>query len=184
MGCDGERPAWFPHSAIEHKACRNGVAVFDMTSFSKYLVQVCVCVCVCTVGENRTSALFRRSWNKSWIRVFILISLDQGEGAVAFLNTLCAKNVDVKAGTVVYTAMLNERGGYEADITVLRLGAYVCVSPSLSLSSSLSLSLSLSLSRSRSLSVRVCVSTKSVFKFTLVVNFINGKYLPQANPSS
>jgi 4-methylaminobutanoate oxidase (formaldehyde-forming) len=33
------RQNWFPHSAEEHRAAREGVAVFDQTSFGKILVQ-------------------------------------------------------------------------------------------------------------------------------------------------
>ena len=33
------RQNWFEHSAAEHRAFREGVALFDQTSFSKYLVQ-------------------------------------------------------------------------------------------------------------------------------------------------
>jgi 4-methylaminobutanoate oxidase (formaldehyde-forming) len=34
-----ERQNWFPHAAGEHKATREGVTVFDLTSFSKFLMQ-------------------------------------------------------------------------------------------------------------------------------------------------
>ena len=33
------RPNWFEHAAAEHRAVREGVALFDQSSFSKYLVQ-------------------------------------------------------------------------------------------------------------------------------------------------
>ena len=33
---------------------------------------------------------------------------------------LCANNVDVPVGKIVYTGMLNKRGGYETDCTVTR----------------------------------------------------------------
>jgi heterotetrameric sarcosine oxidase gamma subunit len=36
---------------------------------------------------------------------------------------LCANEIDVAVGRMVYTAMLNERGGFESDLTVLRLAA-------------------------------------------------------------
>jgi glycine cleavage system T protein len=44
-----------------------------------------------------------------------------GRGACAFLQQVCANDVDVAVGRVVYTAMLNRRGGIEADLTVTRL---------------------------------------------------------------
>ena len=45
----------------------------------------------------------------------------QGKDAEAVLNTLCANDVAVEPGRVVYTAMLNERGGFESDLTVTRV---------------------------------------------------------------
>ncbi len=44
-----------------------------------------------------------------------------GAGAAAFLQRLCANDVDRAVGTVTYTSMLNERGGIECDFTVTRL---------------------------------------------------------------
>lgn len=44
-----------------------------------------------------------------------------GPGAVAFLQYLCDNDVDRPVGSVIYTQMLNERGGIEADVTVMRL---------------------------------------------------------------
>jgi glycine cleavage system aminomethyltransferase T/glycine/D-amino acid oxidase-like deaminating enzyme len=80
-----ERPSWLPWSAAEQRATRADVAVFDMTSFSKYLVT--------------------------------------GRDAEATLQWLCTADVAVPAGRVVYTAMLNARGTYEADLTVTRVAA-------------------------------------------------------------
>ena len=62
---------------------REAVAVFDQTSFSKFLLE--------------------------------------GRDAEAVLQRLCANDVAVPPGKVVYTGMLNERGGYESDLTVTRL---------------------------------------------------------------
>ncbi|TIN85606.1 MAG: hypothetical protein E5Y29_06335, partial [Mesorhizobium sp.] len=67
----------------EHLAVRNGVGLFDMTSFGK-------------------------------IRV-------EGRDACAFLQRLCANDMDVAPGKIVYTQMLNQRGGIESDLTVSRL---------------------------------------------------------------
>jgi len=47
----------------------------------------------------------------------------EGADAEAVLQRLCANDVDVPPGRVVYTAMLNERGGFESDLTVTRLAA-------------------------------------------------------------
>ena len=45
----------------------------------------------------------------------------QGGDAVTVLNRICANDIDVAPGRIVYTQWLNERGGIEADLTVTRL---------------------------------------------------------------
>ena len=88
------RQNWFDYAAREHRAAREAVALFDQTSFSKFLLQ--------------------------------------GRDAEAVLQNLCANDVAVEAGRIVYTGMLNRRGGYESDLTVARLAedAYFIVSGS------------------------------------------------------
>ena len=45
----------------------------------------------------------------------------RGAGAEAFLDRVCANDMSRPSGRAIYTAMLNERGGFESDLTVLRL---------------------------------------------------------------
>jgi len=45
----------------------------------------------------------------------------EGRDALAFLQRLCANDMDVAPGKIVYTQMLNARGGIESDLTVTRL---------------------------------------------------------------
>ena len=45
----------------------------------------------------------------------------QGRDAETVLNQVCANDVSVPVGKVVYTQWLNERGGIETDLTVTRL---------------------------------------------------------------
>ena len=45
----------------------------------------------------------------------------QGRDAARVLNPICANQVDVRPGRIVYTQWLNDRGGIEADLTVTRL---------------------------------------------------------------
>ncbi|MCM2400712.1 FAD-dependent oxidoreductase [Rhizobium sp. S153] len=78
-----KRQNWFDNQRAEHMAVREGVGLFDMTSFGK-------------------------------IRV-------EGRDALAFLQRLCANQMNVEAGRIVYTQMLNSRGGIECDLTVTRL---------------------------------------------------------------
>jgi 4-methylaminobutanoate oxidase (formaldehyde-forming) len=77
------RQNWFECHAHEHRACRERVAIFDQTGFSKFLFK--------------------------------------GRDVVAILQRLCGNDVDVPVCKIVYTAMLNERGGFESDLTVVRL---------------------------------------------------------------
>lgn len=55
----------------------------------------------------------------------------EGRDACAFLQRICGNDLDVEAGRLVYTQMLNERGGIECDLTVTRLSetAYLLVVP-------------------------------------------------------
>ncbi len=88
-----KRQNWFENQREEHMAVREGVGLFDMTSFGK-------------------------------IRV-------EGRDALAFLQRLCANQMDVASGKIVYTQMLNARGGIESDLTVTRLSetAFLLVVP-------------------------------------------------------
>ena len=79
------RRNWHPHVAREHRAAREGAALFDQTSFGKLSVE--------------------------------------GPDAQAVLSRVAANDLDVAVGRVVYTPLLNERGGYESDLTITRLGS-------------------------------------------------------------
>ncbi len=77
------KPGWFGRGAAEHRSTREAVALFDLSSMGKLMVQ--------------------------------------GRDAEKLLQRLCANDVAVEPGRVVYTGMLNRRGGYESDLTVMRL---------------------------------------------------------------
>ena len=77
------RQNWFDIVGEEHKAVRECVGLFDLSSFGKAVVQ--------------------------------------GRDAEAQLQRICAADVAVPLGKVVYTQFLNHRGGIEADLTVTRL---------------------------------------------------------------
>ena len=47
----------------------------------------------------------------------------RGTGAAAFLQRVCANDVDREIGAVTYTQLCNERGGIECDLTATRLAA-------------------------------------------------------------
>jgi len=45
----------------------------------------------------------------------------KGPDACSFLNRVCTNQMDRAVGQVIYTCMLNERGGVESDLTAIRL---------------------------------------------------------------
>ena len=47
----------------------------------------------------------------------------EGPGATALLQWLCDNNIDTRVGSIVYTQLLNDRGGIECDLTVTRESA-------------------------------------------------------------
>ncbi|MFO1350416.1 MAG: FAD-dependent oxidoreductase [Gammaproteobacteria bacterium] len=77
------RQNWFVAVGREHRACRENVALFDQSSFAKFLL----------VGADAEAAL-------GWI---------------------CANDIRKPPGSLIYTQMLNSRGGIECDLTVARL---------------------------------------------------------------
>ncbi len=87
------RQNWFENSAEEHRAVRENIGIYDMSSFGK-------------------------------IRV-------EGVQAEAFLNHICANDMSVPVGRIVYCQFLNPTAGIEADVTVTRLSetAYLVVTP-------------------------------------------------------
>ena len=78
-----KRQNWFDANAAEHKAVREAVGLFDLSSFGKFLVQ--------------------------------------GRDAEQMLNRVSGNDMSVEPGRIVYTQLLNERGGIEGDLTVTRL---------------------------------------------------------------
>jgi 4-methylaminobutanoate oxidase (formaldehyde-forming) len=49
--------------------------------------------------------------------------LVQGPDALTLLQHLCMRHVDTPVGQMVHTPMLNDRGGHESDLTLLRLAS-------------------------------------------------------------
>ncbi|ODN72273.1 4-methylaminobutanoate oxidase (formaldehyde-forming) [Methylobrevis pamukkalensis] len=76
---------WFEAVGAEHAACREGVVLFDQSSFAKFEI-----------------------WGRS---------------AAERLEWLAANRIARPVGGLVYTQLLNGRGGIEADVTVARLAA-------------------------------------------------------------
>jgi len=55
----------------------------------------------------------------------------EGRDALKFMQRICAGEMDIAAGRIVYSQMLNERGGIECDLTVTRLSeiAFLAIVP-------------------------------------------------------
>src|SRR5919109_1528594 len=79
----------------------------------------------CAVAEHRAVREAVGLFDQSSLAKFLL----QGPDATPALQRLCANDVDVTPGRIVYTQMLNARGGIECDLTVTRLAddAYLVV---------------------------------------------------------
>jgi 4-methylaminobutanoate oxidase (formaldehyde-forming) len=73
------------------------------------------------LATRRTAGLFDES---SFAKLEIA-----GPGASAFLGYMCANDIDRRVGSIVYTQLLDRRGGIQADLTVTRLAhdAYLLV---------------------------------------------------------
>ncbi|MEA2620296.1 MAG: hypothetical protein QOC97_1069 [Chloroflexota bacterium] len=67
------------------------------------------------LATRRTAGLFDET---SFAKIEVV-----GPGAAAFLGRLCANDIDVAVGRIVYTQLLNRRGGIECDLTVTRVTA-------------------------------------------------------------
>ena len=79
------KPNWFEAVAAEHRATRERVALFDLSSFTKFEVT--------------------------------------GKGAFESLQRVAANDLNKPDGSVIYTQLCNEKGGIEADLTIVRLSA-------------------------------------------------------------
>jgi glycine cleavage system T protein len=79
----------------------------------------------CAAAEHRAVRETAGLFDQSSLAKFLL----EGPDATATLQRLCANDVDVAAGRIVYTQMLNGRGGIECDLTVTRLAdnAYLVI---------------------------------------------------------
>lgn len=97
-----ERPMWF---APQGQSAEN-VYSHTCPNWFEHTASECK-------AARQTAAVFdQSSFGKHLI---------QGRDAPAFMQKMCAGDVDVPVGKLVYTHMLNYRGGIEVDITVNRL---------------------------------------------------------------
>ncbi len=97
-----ERPMWFAPVGTRS----NNIYSYHQPNWFEPLAQEC--------RAARQSAVI---FDQSSFGKYLL----QGKRALDFLQYVCAKDVDVPCGKIVYTMMLNGRGGIEVDLTINRL---------------------------------------------------------------
>jgi 4-methylaminobutanoate oxidase (formaldehyde-forming) len=97
-----ERPNWFATAGVEPRY----VYSYDRQNWFP-----------CAAAEHRAVREAVGLFDQSSLAKLLL----EGPDATAALQRLCANDVDVAPGRIVYTQMLNARGGIECDLTVTRL---------------------------------------------------------------
>ena len=99
-----ERPHWF---------ARDGMQPITEYSFCRQNWFAC------HAAEHRAARENVAIFDQTGFSKFLL----KGRDAVTILQRLCGNNIDVQLGRAVYTGMFNARGGFESDLTVIRLSA-------------------------------------------------------------
>jgi 4-methylaminobutanoate oxidase (formaldehyde-forming) len=97
-----ERPNWF---------ARQGMKPITEYSFERQNWFAC------HAAEHRATRENVAIFDQTGFGKFIF----KGRDVVPVLQHLCGNDVDVPPGRTVYTAMFNERGGFETDLTLVRL---------------------------------------------------------------
>jgi 4-methylaminobutanoate oxidase (formaldehyde-forming) len=97
-----ERPNWFAPEGMEPRP----VYAWDRPNWLPAVA-----------AEHRAAREAVAVWDQTSLAKFLV----QGPDVEAVLQRACANDVAVPAGRIVHTGVLNERGGYESDLTVTRL---------------------------------------------------------------
>lgn len=105
------KPAFLECVKEEYQACREGVGVIDLSSFTK--------IEVTSVGLDKYKQ-FDAEEAKS-----------AGNQVVEFMQKLCSNDVNMPLGGVIHSGMQNERGGYENDCLLIRRtdNSYLMLAP-------------------------------------------------------
>ncbi len=101
-GMGWERPMWF---APKGQSAENVYSYFEPNWYMHTANE-------CKAARETAILLDQSSFGKHMV---------QGHDACKFLQYMCTSNIDVAPGKLVYTHMLNDRGGIETDITVNRI---------------------------------------------------------------
>ena len=96
-----ERPMWFAH---HDKSTKNIYSHTKPNWFEATAKE-------CKAARDSAIILDQTSFGKHLIK---------GNDSLSFLQRTCSSNVDVPIGKIIYTHMLNNKGGIETDITINR----------------------------------------------------------------
>jgi 4-methylaminobutanoate oxidase (formaldehyde-forming) len=83
----------------------------DKYSFGRQNWFACHAAEHCAARVNESPSLIRPAFPNTFSNAMLNV-----------LQRLCGNDVDVPIGRAVYTGMFNERGGFESDLTLVRLG--------------------------------------------------------------
>lgn len=99
-----ERPNWFAPEGVEPK----DVYSFEYQNWVPHVA-----------GEHEAVRTRAGVFDQTSFAKFII----EGPDAETELQRLCSNDISKPVGSIIYTQMLNRRGGIEADVTVTRLDA-------------------------------------------------------------
>lgn len=105
------KPAFLDCVREEYQACREGVGIIDLSSFTK--------IEITSVGYDKNKQ-FDADEAKS-----------AGNQVVEYMQKLCSNDVNTPEGGVIHTGMQNDRGGYENDCLLIRRtdNSYLMLAP-------------------------------------------------------
>ncbi len=98
-----ERPSWFAPEGVDI----DNTLSYGWTSWQDQVGAECRAV------RNDVAVFDQSTFGKLLI---------QGCDAGSFLQRVCAGNIAIAPGALIYTPILNSRGGYESDVVVMCLG--------------------------------------------------------------
>ncbi|KAB7503657.1 Pyruvate dehydrogenase phosphatase regulatory subunit, mitochondrial [Armadillidium nasatum] len=107
------KPAFMDCIREEYHACREGVGIMDLSSFTKIEIK--------SAGFDKEKDFEARE------------SKSAGNQVVEYMQLLCSNDVNVPVGGIVHTGMHNDRGGYENDCLLIRTAenSYMMLAPTI-----------------------------------------------------
>ncbi len=112
--CGWERPNWFEPNAADDRW--GGAGALEALRPHGWAGEIWhPAIAAESIATRTTAGLFDET---SFAKIEVT-----GPGALGLLQWLCVNDVDKPVGSVVYTQLLNRRGGIECDLTVTRTAA-------------------------------------------------------------